>query len=128
MEIKEIRRRNFERAIGLPRKHGDISVFAEQYDLEPSWISQILTGHRPLGEKAARKMESKLGMVQGALDIPQRDFSIKEPTAPYLRGPLRADQAAILEAYENSSPEMREAAKRLFGVIEDHDTDPSNET
>lgn len=41
--------------------------FASQYGMEPSYISQILNGHRSFGEKAAAKMEQKMGLPQGTL-------------------------------------------------------------
>ncbi|MDH4566153.1 hypothetical protein E8E95_05630 [Pseudomonas sp. BN414] len=38
-----------------------LKEFAEKHDLDPSYLSQVLNGHRSLGEKAAKKMEDKIG-------------------------------------------------------------------
>ncbi|WP_437881048.1 LexA family transcriptional regulator [Pseudomonas sp. LRF_L74] len=44
--------------------------FAEKHDLNASYISQILTGSRSFGEKAARNMEGKIGVPAGTLSRP----------------------------------------------------------
>lgn len=51
---------------------GDLSqaAFADRYDLNASHISQILSGHRPFGERAAQNMEDKIGLPRGTLSNP----------------------------------------------------------
>lgn len=44
--------------------------FADLHDLNASYLSQILGGHRPLGEKAATNMEKKIGLKPGTLSRP----------------------------------------------------------
>ncbi|MEG0858618.1 MAG: LexA family transcriptional regulator [Pseudomonas sp.] len=44
--------------------------FADQHGLDASYLSQILNGHRNLGEKAALKLEEKIGLDAGALVSP----------------------------------------------------------
>ncbi|WP_244165671.1 LexA family transcriptional regulator [Metapseudomonas otitidis] len=44
--------------------------FAEMYDLNPSYLSQILSGHRSFGERAASNMEKKIGLEPGTLSRP----------------------------------------------------------
>ncbi len=61
MEMKERRKRTLARLIGDMRTKD----FAEQYDLDASYLSQILNGHRGMGEKAARTMEIKIGLPEG---------------------------------------------------------------
>ncbi|WP_158611223.1 MULTISPECIES: LexA family protein [Pseudomonas] len=60
------------RVEALRRLMGDLSQidFAEKYDLNASYISQLLTGARSFGERAARNMERKIGLVDGVLSRP----------------------------------------------------------
>lgn len=44
--------------------------FAEQHDLNASYLSQILGGHRAFGERAASNMEKKIGLAPGTLSRP----------------------------------------------------------
>ena len=44
-------------------------AFARKYGLDSTYLSQLLNGHRNLGEKAARNLEAKLGWVQSAKSL-----------------------------------------------------------
>lgn len=44
--------------------------FADRHDLNASYISQLLTGKRTFGERAARTMERKIGLPDGTLSRP----------------------------------------------------------
>ncbi|HEX8590668.1 hypothetical protein [Pseudomonas sp.] len=55
---------------------GSIAEFVRAYGLDKSkasYISQILGGHRPLGERAARKLEVDCGRPHGWLDVEDDD-------------------------------------------------------
>jgi phage repressor protein C with HTH and peptisase S24 domain len=69
MEMKELRWRTLAKLIGDMRTKD----FAEQHDLDASYLSQILNGHRGMGEKAARKMEIKIGLPDGTLVNPSQE-------------------------------------------------------
>jgi len=60
------------RTEALKRVMGDLNQadFADLYDLNASYISQILSGHRSFGERAASNMEKKIGLDSGALSRP----------------------------------------------------------
>ncbi len=62
---------------------GDLSQrdFAEKHDLNASYISQILTGHRAFGERSARNMEEKIGLPFGTLSRPLFDIDRERPDA-----------------------------------------------
>lgn len=47
-----------------------LAAFADRYDLNASYLSQILNGHRPFGERSARNMEEKIGLPAGSLSTP----------------------------------------------------------
>lgn len=64
MTTAEIRVLNLRKLIG-EKKRAD---FCNQYDLDAAYLWQIENGRRTLGEKAARKLEAKLGLEAGALD------------------------------------------------------------
>lgn len=55
--------------------------FADQYGLDASYLSQILNGHRNLGEKAALKLEEKIGLDSGTLVSPAPTIDM-DPVAP----------------------------------------------
>ena len=44
--------------------------FAELHNLDASYLSQLLNGHRSLGEKAAANLEAKIGLAEGTLTVP----------------------------------------------------------
>ncbi len=67
--MKELRWRTLAKLIGDMRTKD----FAEQHDLDASYLSQILNGHRGMGEKAARKMEIKIGLPDGTLVNPSQE-------------------------------------------------------
>jgi len=51
---------------------GDTSLkeFSDRHDLDASYLSQILNGHRNMGERAAANMERKLALLPGTLTAP----------------------------------------------------------
>ena len=67
MDINQLRIDALRRLIG-DQKTKD---FADHYDLDASYLSQMLNGHRPMGEKAARNLEAKIGLLAGALVAPK---------------------------------------------------------
>ncbi|MFK3641219.1 hypothetical protein [Pseudomonas protegens] len=66
MDMKTLRVEALRRVIG-PLSQKD---FADQHDLDASYLSQILNGHRGLGEKAALNLEQKIGLAPGVLVNP----------------------------------------------------------
>ncbi|MDC5565523.1 hypothetical protein NRA69_17785, partial [Acinetobacter baumannii] len=71
MDISEIRKQNLRRIIdnaiskGLAKNDAE---YCKKNDLEPSYISQLVNGHRNIGERSARNLEKKMGLDAGALD------------------------------------------------------------
>lgn len=66
MDINERRIASLRKIMGtLSQKE-----FAEAYDLDASYLSQLLNGHRKLGEKAALNLELKIGLTAGTLTSP----------------------------------------------------------
>lgn len=44
--------------------------FSSTYKINPAYLSHLLSGERIMGERAARKLESQLGLKQGVLEHP----------------------------------------------------------
>lgn len=83
MDIRKLRIEALKRLIGTLK----IKEFADQHDLDASYISQMLNGHRGMGDVAARNLEKKIGLPDGYLVMPkaapeQADQDILEPGPP----------------------------------------------
>lgn len=63
--ISEIRQHNFQKIADSFISH---RVLADALDTTPGYVSQLLTGHRGIGEKTARKIEVKLNLNHLMLD------------------------------------------------------------
>lgn len=66
MDINELRIKALRRVMGRASQKD----FANEYGLDASYLSQLLNGHRKLGEKAAATLEGKIGLVSGTLVSP----------------------------------------------------------
>jgi len=53
MDIRDTRRAHLR---ALVERHESAAAFARAYNLDPTYISQLLNKHRQMGEKAARKI------------------------------------------------------------------------
>lgn len=78
MDIKELRIRALRQAMGgLSQKD-----FSNRHGLDASYLSQLLNGHRSLGEKAAATLEDKIGLPPGTLVAPASIDSTGQLPAP----------------------------------------------
>lgn len=76
MDIYELRIKALRRAMaGLSQKD-----FAYQHSLDASYLSQLLNGHRKLGEKAARTLEVKAELPAGYLVSPIAEMHMQVAT------------------------------------------------
>jgi hypothetical protein len=72
---------------------GGIAAFARTHPgVDPTYVSQLINGHRNFGERAARNMETKIGLARGSLD--QAPGASADPAGwPFPRIPkVRFDQ------------------------------------
>lgn len=74
MDMNQLRLEALKRFIGALTQ----AEFAEQYDLNASYLSQIMSGHRSFGERAATNMEKKIGLAPGTLSRPPLDDQAKD--------------------------------------------------
>ena len=65
MDISEIRRINLE---GLITEAGGLSKLASKIDMDSNYISQVRNGHRNLGPRLSRKIETNYGLREFYLD------------------------------------------------------------
>jgi phage repressor protein C with HTH and peptisase S24 domain len=65
MDMNAIRVANLARLASAEKNK---ATFARKYGLDPTYLSQILTGHRSIGEKSARNLEEKLNLDPFTLD------------------------------------------------------------
>ena len=86
MDIYEQRIRALRHAMaGLSQKD-----FANQHGLDASYLSQLLTGHRKLGERAAATLEAKIELAPGTLVAPSTEIDpdVDGYTGPSTVAPL----------------------------------------
>ena len=95
--------------------------FANQHGLDASYLSQILNGHRNLGEKAAATLEDKIGLAAGSLVSP----AAPDPLATEVKPGLSAiDQLkASLAKVKGFSSEARE---RIVAAAAEADSQSEN--
>lgn len=87
--------------------------FANQYGLDASYLSQILNGHRNLGEKAAANLEDKIGLPKGSLVSP----SAPEEQAPITPVASATEQLKLALARVKGLSD--EARNRLLAVADE---------
>jgi SOS-response transcriptional repressor LexA len=62
-------------------KFPSIAAFARHYQLDVTYVSQLLNGHRNIGERAARSLEGKFGWPSLTMDLAEHDWEI-DPESP----------------------------------------------
>lgn len=93
--------------------------FANSHGLDASYLSQILNGHRKMGEKAAANLEEKIGLTSGSLVNP-----VTTPETPAAKTGMSAiDQLKLsLAKVKGFSAEARD---RIVAAAEEPEDGPS---
>lgn len=79
----ETQRKRTEKLRSLVTQAGGIAAFARKHNgIDPTYISQLLNGHRSFGERAARNMEAKIGVKPGWFDIEEETANIEPISIP----------------------------------------------
>lgn len=104
MEVKAIRLNNL---LTLLSRYKTINEFCEFIEMEPSYLSQIKGGRKSIGDRWARRLESKFGMELGELDalFPAQQPVEREP---------EADVMAVALAIESLPESIRYQLKNLI--------------
>ncbi|MBT2339505.1 MULTISPECIES: hypothetical protein [Pseudomonas] len=109
MDMKTLRVEALRRVIG-PLSQKD---FADQHDLDASYLSQILNGHRGLGEKAALNLEKKIGLAPGVLVNPG-GYGSNVIEGEFTRQESVRDQSPAYQAMQqNASPKAIAVIEKL---------------
>lgn len=81
--------------------------FADQYNLDASYLSQLLNGHRSLGEKAAANLEAKIGLAEGTLTVPSMSMPAPAPGVthtPENHVPCNAEYLGPIDVWDDDTP------------------------
>jgi SOS-response transcriptional repressor LexA len=84
MEIHELRLKALRWEIA---KFPSIAAFARHYQLDVTYVSQLLNRHRNLGERAARSLEAKFGWPSLAMDFAENDWDAHGPETGQMASP-----------------------------------------
>lgn len=107
MTTKELRALALRKLIGQQQ----LKDFANAHDLDSSYLSQILNGHRAMGEKAAEKMAAKIGVDAKILVSPgmgdDTNGAVVDRDAAYQNDKL----------YQEATPEHRQAVDDLAHTL-----------
>lgn len=107
--IREIRRDNLIRlASGFKSKR----QFALSTGLVPAHLSQLLSGAREMGEDVARRIETALGLTQGAMSL-EPDTAPPPPVIDPALQHLPADELKLLTDYRRMSPRRQEMLREM---------------
>ena len=106
-DLAEMRRLALER-VRNEQFGGNAQALADAIDRDGNQVRQWLRGHRNIGEKLARHIEAKLGMVRGELD------RAGEPPPVT----LSADESALVARYRVASPAGRMAILQFASLTE----------
>lgn len=84
--VKEIRRENLAE---LLREFAlNQAEMARRLEVEPAYVSALVTGDRNIGDRTARKIEGKFNKHLGWMDVPRAGtFSLHEPNVETFRPP-----------------------------------------
>ena len=114
MDIHDIRRLRLKRLI-TETYGGSAAKLAMEAELSSSYLSRIFTTNpahrRNIGEKLARSIEQKLGLAEGALDVPISD-SVLEATPDGFRvvpaitptAPPNAEFIGMISVWDDETP------------------------
>lgn len=105
MEIKEIR---LENLLALAKREGQDLDFCKRIDMNPSYLPQLKSRSKAIGDKIARKVEEKLGLERGYMDTIHGDDEAK-PTTPL----PASDVMSVAYAIESLPDPIKDQFKRL---------------
>jgi len=93
---------------------GGVELFAVKSGFSQSYISQLKTGHRGIGAKTARKIEAKLNLPRGCMDLPPHGSSDLELKAMLSTVPEEVLVKAVSSSLSRLSPEGLRALSAAF--------------
>jgi transcriptional regulator with XRE-family HTH domain len=106
--IKEIRRYHFQR---LLEGFSTQQQFAEVIGVAQGQISLVVSGHRQIGDRVARRIETNMGLPNGYLDHTEQTGTVDPEIL--LKQVLSSDQMILLKDYIRASPKHREMVREM---------------
>lgn len=100
--IKQIRRDNLR---ALAEKHPTLAAFAERMDMSPAHVSQLINGHRNMGDAVARKLEKKAGLPEGYMDVTHT--GVADESGTYV-ATLPGDRQRMLDLMDQMNDKERQ--------------------
>lgn len=95
--------------------------FAEKHDLDASYLSQVLNGHRNLGERAAANMEAKIGLPARSLTAPHAPTEVVGLTSEKLSSCTTQQERSIPHADDYALiPQYTAKGSSGNGYLNDH--------
>lgn len=98
MDIKKLRITKLRDLMGNRSQ----KEFADLHNLDASYLSQLLNGHRALGEKAASNLEAKIGLAPGTLVSPTQPAPVCESTEPGIQA--NATYLGPIDVWDDDTP------------------------
>ncbi|MBK3748724.1 S24 family peptidase [Stutzerimonas balearica] len=87
--------------------------FADRHDMDPSYLSQMLNGHRNMGERAAANIERKMHLLPGTLTSPGHGDAPDPGSAAF----SVAAQLEMASSHAVAEAGMRYNQQRMLPVI-----------
>ncbi len=120
METKNIRRTNLKHLLdvsGLSQV-----AFAERCGLAASVISQLVNGHRNLGDAISRRIEESLSVKKGWLDVPHGESADDLDYGDDDRLYLSLDEKRVVELFRKlPESERNNIISQLQIKVDDYD-------
>lgn len=110
--IDEIRAENLRVLI---ERHGTMDSFAGLVETNANYLSQILSkkGQRKLGKALARRIEEKLGLAKGWMDMNHTWFPPATLGSDELAVQLPTDIVELLDGYLGQPPQRQNLIRKL---------------
>lgn len=119
MEIRTNKLRNLVAADGGPAEFArKRSLRNADKPIDPTYVSQILNGHRSFGEKAAENMISRAGLPVGFFDVPEQDLLTADHIRPYAESISPKLQALIDQLLaQQDNTDLIELVEHVLRVV-----------
>jgi hypothetical protein len=99
--IEAVRKQNLSRLLTRYQRQ---QALADAVGMSVQYLNQLFVGKRNLGEKLARKIEMKLGLERGWLDVPEGEETAPSEVVATLLNNMTPDQVKLLLQYQRLSP------------------------
>lgn len=110
----ELRTRRVKKLRHMVNQAGGPAAFARMHHgVNPTYISQLLNGVAPFGDRAVDKMEKLIGLPTGTFDACAASSDVELAQRDRLIGDLRAELAASRAREARALALLTEAAKLL---------------